>query len=104
MSIAVIPPGGTFSIPPNSHIHLQRISIIDDCPDLSGRRLTLIAHVTSPTEDGRTVQMDVALASFILGQDYDQSTDIMFAPVDQCVITTIGPEVAVQLLYSKSDS
>lgn len=59
-----------------------------------------MAHVTSPTADQRTAQIDVAIASFIIGRDYDQSSDILISPVDRCVLTCLGPQIPVQLLYS----
>jgi hypothetical protein len=96
--VAFIPPGGEFTVPSTSNIRLDRFSLLDDHP--AGERLTVMAHVTSPTGDQRTAQMDVAIASFIIGQDYDQSSDILISPVDTCVLTCLGPHIPVQLLYS----
>jgi hypothetical protein len=97
--IAVIPPGGSFIVPATGYIRIERISIVEDYPNLSGRRVTVMSHVTSPTQDGRTVEIDVALSSFVIGRDYDQSADIVFAPVDKGTIDVKGPEVSIQVTY-----
>jgi hypothetical protein len=99
-SVAVIPPGGSFAVPTSDYVRLERFSILEDYPDLSGRRVIVMSHVAAPTQDGQTVQIDVALSSFIIGRDYDQSADLVFAPVDKCTIDTIGPGVTIQVLYS----
>jgi hypothetical protein len=99
--IAVIPPGGRFEVPRTSYVRLERLSILEDYPDLAGHRATVMSHVASPTKDGRTVQTDIALSSFIIGRDYDQSADVIFSPVEECTIDTVGPGVPIQVLYSE---
>jgi hypothetical protein len=96
--VAFVPGGGEFTVPFTNNIRLDRFSLLDEQP--AGERLTVMAHVRSPTTDRRTAQMDVAIASFIIGQDYDQSSDIVISPADRCVLTCLGPQVPVQLLYS----
>jgi hypothetical protein len=98
--IAVVPPGASFELPAGGFVHLERLSVLDDLPDLAGQRVTVMAHVSSPTSDARTVQMDTAISSFVIGRDYDQSADLIFSPVDRCTLDTVGPGVRLQLLYS----
>jgi hypothetical protein len=97
---AVIPPGGSFSIPPGGHVRVERFSILDDHPSLSGRRLTVMAHVQVPTLDRGPALINVAVASFVIGRDYDQGVEFLIGPVDRCGLNCVGPAVAVQVIYS----
>jgi hypothetical protein len=72
-----------------------------DFPDLAGSRLTVMARVKSTTKDGRTVENEVAITSFIIGQDYDQSADLLIAPSETAVLHIVGPPVPIQILYAQ---
>lgn len=88
-------------MPGDVYVRIERFSLLDDYPDLEGQRLSIMAHVTSPTLDGGTTQMNVAIASFLIGRDFDQSCDLIIAPTDKCTLGVVGPDVPVQIIYSK---
>jgi hypothetical protein len=99
-NIGVIPPGGNFTIRQSGYVYLERFSILEDHLDLFGCRAAVLAHVRAATKGARTAQMHVALSSFVLVQDDGQSADIIFSPLDQYTLDTVGPERAICILHS----
>ena len=97
----IIRPGSVFGVPTSYYVRIERFSILSDHTPFKGQRLCVVADVDAPTQDGRTVNMNVAVASFIIGKDFDQNCDLVVSPTDRCKLSLTGPPVEVQVLFSK---
>jgi hypothetical protein len=98
--VAVISPGGSFDVPATGHVRIERFSILDDHPRSDGQRVTVIADAHVPTLDRGPTGITVAVASFVIGRDYDEPVEFLIGPADRCTLRCIGVEVPVQVIYS----
>ncbi|KAK8853933.1 hypothetical protein M9Y10_016480 [Tritrichomonas musculus] len=97
--VGIIQPNIPFQIPSESHIRITNFTILSDDDTLSGSRTTIMANVKALTSDKREVEMNVAVSSFIIGIDYDQSCNLIISPTDQCTLTIVGTNVPIQMIY-----
>lgn len=99
--VAILQTGAEFTVPSDCYVRIEKFSILEDYPALAGQRCSVVAHVESLTSDGRTVTVDIALTSFIIGRDYEQSADLLISPADKAVLTVYGAHVQIQVLYTQ---
>lgn len=97
--VALIQPNIPFQIPSESHVKITNFSILSEDEDLIGSRATIMANVKTQTNDKRPIEMNVAISSFIIGSDYDQSCNILISPTDQCTLTIVGAHIPIQMIY-----
>ena len=99
--VAVLRPGESFVVPSSCYVRIERFSVLEETPRLSGQRVCVMAEVETKTPDRRTVTMKAAIASLIIGKDFDQSCDLVISPSDRTVLTILGTPVPLQMLYTK---
>ena len=98
---AVVKPGEVFEVASDCYTRIERFSILSDYTPFAGQRVSVMASVDAPTVDGRTVNMNVAVASFIVGRDFDQNCELVISPADKCKLSVVGAPVEMQMLFSK---
>ena len=100
-NVAILSPNAEFQLPRDVHTRIDRFSLLPAPEVGEGHRVVVMANVTATTSDSRNVNINVAVASFIVGQDFDQQCNIIVAPSDKCVLTTLGAPVPIQILYTR---
>lgn len=97
--VALINPDAPFEIPSESYVRITNFSILSDDESFNGSRVTIMANVKAQTKDKREIDMDVAISSFIIGNDYDQPCNIIISPSDKCTLRIIGANIPIQMIY-----
>lgn len=98
---AVIKPDDALELPSDSYVRIERFSILSDHTQFVGQRVSVMASVDAQTADGRAINMNTAIASFIIGRDFDQNCELVISPSDKCKLSLVGAPVTVQMLFSK---
>jgi len=91
--------GNEYLIPNNCLLKLEKLVMVNDYPEYQGQRAIVMAHTTSKGR-GKEFKVSVAIASFIIGKDYEQNINILLNPSDQCFLELTGPNIVIQLQYS----
>ena len=99
--VRIIQPNEKFVIPNDTHTRVERFSLIENGEKFAGQRLVIMSEVTTKTLDGRSLLLNVAIASFTIGSHYEQDCDLIFSPVDQCSLSIIGPPLPIQIQYTQ---
>ena len=99
-STLILPEKSSFEIPNDRYVRIERFTLAEDNPEYDGSRIVVFADVNSETKDGRVISVRTAISSFIVGQDFEQSADIVFSPADSAVISATGPNISIQITYS----
>lgn len=99
--VMILYPNKKFELVPTSHIRLEKFTIIKDDPQYIGQRLIILADVTTTTLDKRKINLNVAIASMIIGKEYEQNLDLILSPVDHCILTIQGPPLPIQILFTE---
>ena len=97
----ILPEKSSFEIPNDGYVRLERFTLAEDNSEYVGLRIVIFADVTSSTKDHREISVRTAISSFIIGQDYEQTADIVFSPSDKAVISATGPNLTIQITYSE---
>lgn len=86
-----------------SFTRIDRMSIIADDSTIIeyfNQRVSILVNVSSLSSDGRHINIECAIGSFIIGQDFDHSCNIIFSSSDNCTLSTVGAPVQIQVLYT----
>lgn len=95
----MIQPGVPYTIKSDNYIRIKQFSIFPENDQFIGDRITIMANVKTLTNDKREIEMNAALTSFIVGEDFDQQCDLVISPMDNCTLTVIGSQIPVQIIY-----
>ena len=97
----ILPERSSFEVPNDRYIRIERFTLAEDNSEYFGLRIVIFANVTSKTKDDREISVRTAISSFIVGQDFEQTADIIFSPADKAVISATGPNLTIQITYSE---
>ena len=97
----ILPEKSSFEVPNDRYIRIERFTLAEDNSEFFGLRIVIYANVTSTTKDNREISVKTAISSFIVGQDFEQSADLIFSPSDKAVISATGPNLTIQITYSE---
>lgn len=102
--IAIIRGEQSFKLAGDQYIRFERFIIVDDYPEYAGQRLTIMAHVDTIGIQGNMIKMDVAIASFVIGQNYDQEANHIISAADKTVLSVVGPSIPIQVQFTLYNS
>lgn len=96
----VISTGQSKKIAEDCIVRIELFSITTENPSCIGQRVTIFADVEQTTKDKRLIHNKVAIASLVVGTDWDQPVDLMFNPSDRASICCEGADVEIQCIFT----
>lgn len=100
----MISPSKSFSFPPENYKKIKSFIVAEDNELYVGQRISIIAEVrTVSVKKQKEFFQSIAIASFIIGKDFQEDVDLLFGPADNTTIKVIGPEINIQMRYAELD-
>ena len=103
--VEVISSSKPFSFPQDNYKKVKSFIIVDDNELYAGQRITIMAEVrTISVKKQKEFFQNIAIASFIVGKDFQEEVDLLFGPADNTTIKVIGPDINIQMRYAELDN